>query len=199
MSRFAEPMVRLIDELKKLPGVGGKTAQRFAFHILRANDEDAELLVDAIREVKASLRLCSICNNITDVDPCTYCTSATRNQRLVCVVEEPTNIAAIEKTRHYNGVYHVLHGALSPLHGVGPEQLRIANLTKRVESAGVDELIVATNPTIEGEATATYLSRLFKSSGVKVTRIATGVPVGSDIEYADEVTMQKAMEGRREL
>ena len=199
MSRFAEPMVRLIDELKKLPGVGGKTAQRFAFHILRANGEDAQLLVDAIREVKASLRLCSICNNITDVDPCTYCTSATRNQRLVCVVEEPTNIAAIEKTRHYNGVYHVLHGALSPLHGVGPEQLRIANLTKRVESAGVDELIVATNPTIEGEATATYLSRLFKSSGVKVTRIATGVPVGSDIEYADEVTMQKAMEGRREL
>ncbi len=199
MSRFAEPMVRLIDELKKLPGVGGKTAQRFAFHILRANNEDAELLVDAIREVKASLRLCSICNNITDVDPCTYCTSATRNQRLVCVVEEPTNIAAIEKTRHYNGVYHVLHGALSPLHGVGPEQLRIANLTKRVEFAGVDELIVATNPTIEGEATATYLSRLFKSSGVKVTRIATGVPVGSDIEYADEVTMQKAMEGRREL
>ena len=199
VSRFAEPMVRLIDELKKLPGVGGKTAQRFAFHILRANDEDAELLADAIREVKASLRLCSICNNITDVDPCTYCTSATRNQRLVCVVEEPTNIAAIEKTRHYNGVYHVLHGALSPLHGVGPEQLRITNLAKRVESASVDELIVATNPTIEGEATATYLSRLFKSSGVKVTRIATGVPVGSDIEYADEVTMQKAMEGRREL
>jgi recombination protein RecR len=199
VSRFAEPMVRLIDELKKLPGVGGKTAQRFAFHILRANDEDAELLADAIREVKASLRLCSICNNITDVDPCTYCTSATRNQRLVCVVEEPTNIAAIEKTRHYNGVYHVLHGALSPLHGVGPEQLRITNLAKRIESASVDELIVATNPTIEGEATATYLSRLFKSSGVKVTRIATGVPVGSDIEYADEVTMQKAMDGRREL
>jgi recombination protein RecR len=192
-------MVRLIEELKKLPGVGGKTAQRFAFHILRANDEDAELLADAIREVKASLRLCSICNNITDVDPCTYCTSATRNQRLVCVVEEPTNIAAIEKTRHYNGVYHVLHGALSPLHGVGPEQLRITNLSKRVESASIDELIVATNPTIEGEATATYLSRLFKASGVKVTRIATGVPVGSDIEYADEVTMQKAMEGRREL
>jgi recombination protein RecR len=192
-------MVRLIDELKKLPGVGSKTAQRFAFHILRANDEDAELLADAIREVKASLRLCSICNNITDVDPCTYCTSATRNQRLVCVVEEPTNIAAVEKTRHYNGVYHVLHGALSPLHGVGPEQLRISNLARRVESGSVDELIVATNPTIEGEATATYLSRLFKSSAVKVTRIATGVPVGSDIEYADEVTMQKAMEGRREL
>ncbi len=199
MTRFAEPMARLIEELKKLPGVGGKTAQRFAFHILRADDEDAELLAEAIREVKASLRLCSICNNITDVDPCTYCTSATRNQRLVCVVEEPTNIAAIEKTRHYNGVYHVLHGALSPLHGVGPEQLRISNLARRVESGSVDELILATNPTIEGEATATYLSRLFKSSAVKVTRIATGVPVGSDIEYADEVTMQKAMEGRREL
>jgi recombination protein RecR len=192
-------MVRLIDELKKLPGVGSKTAQRFAFHILRASDEDAELLTGAIHDVKASLRLCSVCNNITDVDPCTYCTSATRNQRQVCVVEEPTNIAAIEKTRHYNGVYHVLHGALSPLHGVGPDQLRISNLAKRVESASVDELILATNPTIEGEATATYLSRLFKSSSVKVTRIATGVPVGSDIEYADEVTMQKAMEGRREL
>jgi recombination protein RecR len=192
-------MVRLIDELKKLPGVGGKTAQRFAFHILRASDEDAELLSAAIREVKASLRLCSLCNNITDVDPCTYCSSATRNQRLVCVVEEPTNIAAIEKTRHYNGVYHVLHGTLSPLHGVGPDQLRITNLTRRVESGNVDELILATNPTVEGEATATYLARLFKSAGVKLTRIATGVPVGSDIEYADEVTMQKAMEGRREL
>lgn len=199
MSRFAEPMVRLIEELKKLPGVGSKTAQRFAFHILRASDEDAALLMDTIRDVKASLRLCSVCNNITDVDPCTYCTSATRNQRQVCVVEEPTNIAAVEKTRHYNGVYHVLHGALSPLHGVGPDQLRIANLAKRVESGDVDELILATNPTIEGEATAAYLSRAFKSSSVKVTRIATGVPVGSDIEYADEVTMQKAMEGRREL
>ena len=192
-------MARLIEELKKLPGVGSKTAQRFAFHILRASDEDAELLAGAIRDVKASLRLCSVCNNITDIDPCVYCVSPTRNQRLVCVVEEPTNIAAIEKTRHYNGVYHVLHGALSPLHGVGPEQLRIANLAKRVESGAVDELILATNPTIEGEATATYLSQLFRASGVKVTRIATGVPVGSDIEYADEVTMQKAMEGRREL
>ena len=144
MSRFAEPMARLIEELKKLPGVGGKSAQRFAFYILRSSDEDAQLLANAIREVKASLRLCSVCNNITDVDPCTYCTSATRNLRMVCVVEEPTNIAAIEKTRHYNGVYHVLHGALSPLHGIGPEQLRIGNLVKRVESGGVDELIVAT-------------------------------------------------------
>ena len=199
MSRFAEPMARLIEELKKLPGVGSKTAQRFAFHILRSSDEDAQLLADAVRQVKASLHLCTVCNNITDVDPCVYCSSPTRNQRLVCVVEEPTNIAAIEKIRNYNGVYHVLHGALSPLHGVGPEQLRIANLERRVQSGNVDELILATNPTVEGEATATYLSRLFKASGVKVTRIATGVPAGSDIEYADEVTMQKAIEGRREL
>src|SRR5208282_5160569 len=199
MSKFAEPMSRLIDELKKLPGVGAKSAQRLAFHILRSSDEDAEGLAAAVRDVKANLRLCSVCNNITDVDPCVYCISATRNQRLVCVVEEPTNIAAIEKTRHYNGVYHVLHGALSPLHGVGPEQLRIANLARRVESGNVDELILATNPTVEGEATATYLSSLFRPLPVKVTRIATGVPVGSDIEYADEVTMQKAMEGRREL
>jgi recombination protein RecR len=192
-------MARLIEELKKLPGVGSKTAQRFAFYILRSSEEDAQLLADAIHEVKASLRLCSVCNNITDVDPCTYCTNPTRNQRLVCVVEEPTNIQSIEKTRHYNGVYHVLHGALSPLHGVGPDQLRISNLIRRVESGDIDELIIATNPTVEGEATATYLSKLLKSSTVKVTRIATGVPVGSDIEYADEVTMQKAMEGRREL
>src|SRR5271166_2060731 len=186
MSKFAEPMSRLIDELKKLPGVGAKSAQRLAFHILRSSDDDAEALAAAVRDVKANLRLCSVCNNITDVDPCVYCTSATRNQRLVCVVEEPTNIAAIEKTRHYNGVYHVLHGTLSPLHGVGPDQLRIANLARRVESGTVDELILATNPTVEGEATATYLANLFKSSPVKVTRIATGVPVGSDIEYADE-------------
>jgi recombination protein RecR len=199
LSRFAEPMARLIEELKKLPGVGSKTAQRFAFYILRASDEDAQLLADAVREVKASLHLCTICNNITDVDPCVYCSSPTRNQRLVCVVEEPTNIAAVEKIRNYNGVYHVLHGALSPLHGVGPEQLRISNLERRVESGGVDELILATNPTLEGEATATHLSRMFKASGVKVTRIATGVPAGSDIEYADEVTMQKAIEGRHEL
>jgi len=199
LSRFPEPMARLIEELKKLPSVGSKTAQRYAFHILRSSDEDAEELADAIRQLKASLHLCSVCNNITDVDPCTYCANPTRNQRLVCVVEEPTNIATIEKTRNYSGVYHVLHGALSPLHGVGPEQLRIANLQRRVDSGGVDELILATNPTVEGEATATYISRLFKGSPIKVTRIATGVPAGSDIEYADEVTMQKALEGRREL
>jgi len=199
MSRFAEPMARLIEELKKLPGVGTKSAQRLAFHILRSPEQDAELLSDAIRELKARLRLCSVCNNITDVDICTYCSNPTRNQRLICVVEEPTNIASVEKTRNYNGVYHVLHGALSPIHGVGPDQLRIGNLMRRVEDGAADEVILATNPTVEGEATATYLAKMLRSSRVKVTRIATGVPVGSDIEYADEVTMQKAMEGRREL
>lgn len=199
MSKFAEPMARLIDELKKLPGIGGKSAQRLAFHILRSSDEDAEALAAAVRDVKASLRLCSICNNITDVDPCVYCTNPTRNHRLVCVVEEPTNISAIEKTRNYNGVFHVLHGSLSPLHGVGPEQLRTANLVRRVEQGEVDEVILATNPTVEGEATAGYISDLIRHPGVKVTRIATGIPAGSDIEYADEVTMAKAIEGRREL
>jgi recombination protein RecR len=199
MSRFAEPMARLIDELKKLPGVGSKSAQRLAFHILRSNEDDASALAGAIHDVKASLRLCSLCNNITDIDPCTYCSSATRNQRLICVVEEPTNIAAVEKTRHYNGVYHVLHGSISPIHGVGPDQLRISNLMKRVEDGQADEVILATNPTVEGEATATYLSGQLRRSGLKVTRIATGIPAGSDIEYADEVTMLKAMEGRREL
>lgn len=199
MPKFAEPMTRLIDELKKLPGIGSKSAQRLAFHILRASNEDADALAAAVRDVKASLRLCSVCNNITDIDPCVYCSNATRNQRQVCVVEEPTNIASVEKTKHFNGVYHVLHGSISPLHGVGPEQLRIANLVRRVENDQVDEVIIATNPTVEGEATATYLSQHLKRPGLKITRIAMGIPVGSDIEYADEITMLKAMEGRREL
>ncbi len=199
MAKFAEPMARLIDELRKLPGVGSKSAQRYAFHILRGSDEDAEQLAGAIREIKAALRLCSVCNNITDVDPCVYCSSATRNQRVVCVVEEPTNIAAVEKGRSFNGAYHVLHGTLSPIHGVGPEHLRIANLISRVAGGGVDEVIVATNPTVEGEATAVYLAQQLRATGVRVTRIATGLPAGSDIEYADEVTLQRALEGRREM
>ena len=199
MNRFAEPMARLIEELKKLPGIGSKSAQRLAFYILRSSKEDAESLAAAVRDVKANLRLCSICNNITDIDPCAYCSSPTRNQRQVCVVEEPTNIASIEKTKHFNGTYHVLHGSISPLHGVGPEQLRISNLLNRVASSQVDEVIIATNPTVEGEATAVYLSQQLKRPGVKITRIAMGIPVGSDIEYADEITMLKAMEGRHEL
>ena len=191
-------MARLIEELRKLPGIGTKSAQRLAFHILRSSGEDAEALAEAVREVKARLRLCSICNNITDVDPCLYCASPTRNQRLVCVVEEPTNIATIEKT-HYNGVYHVLHGTLSPLHGVGPEHLRIGNLQSRVERNEVDEVILATSPTVEGEATAHYLADALRRGEMRISRIATGVPAGSDIEYADEVTMTRALEGRRSV
>ena len=192
-------MTRLIDELRKLPGIGTKSAQRLAFHVLRSSSEDAEKLAGAIRELKARLRLCSVCNNITDVDPCSYCTNAVRDQRLICVVEEPTNIGTIEKTRSFAGVYHVLHGTLSPIGGVGPEQLRIANLMTRLPQ--VDEVILATSPTTEGEATARYLADEIRRADarVKVTRIATGVPAGSDIEYADEVTMSRALEGRREL
>ncbi len=192
-------MARLIEELRKLPGIGTKSAQRLAFHVLRSSSEDAEALSAAIREVKLHLRLCSVCNNITDVDPCVYCTNPVRNQRVVCVVEEPTNIATIEKTRSYNGVYHVLHGTLSPIGGVGPEQLRIRNLLTRLPE--VDEVILATSPTTEGEATAAYLAHELHGAkaDLRVTRIATGVPAGSDIEYADEVTMTRAMEGRREF
>ena len=173
MSRYAEPMARLIEELKKLPGVGTKSAQRFAFHLLRGSDADAKALAQAVEGLKASLRLCSICNNVTDVDPCVYCSSPSRNQRLVCVVEEPTSIAAIERTREYTGVYHVLHGTLSPLHGVGPDQLRTDGLIKRVESAQIDEVILATSPTLEGEATASWLAAALKSTPVRITRIAT--------------------------
>ncbi len=208
MSRYAEPMARLIEELKKLPGVGTKSAQRLAFHILRSSDEDAAALAEAVRGLKANLRLCSICNNVTDIDPCAYCASSTRNHRLVCVVEEPTTITAVERTRSYQsgsqgggyqGVYHVLHGTLSPLHGVGPDQLRTGTLIARVEQGEVDEVILATSPTLEGEATAHWLASALRGFPVRITRIATGVPAGSDIEYADEVTMARALEGRREV
>jgi recombination protein RecR len=199
MPDFAAPVSRLIDELKRLPGIGQKTAQRLAFFLLRADRDQALALADAIRAAKESIRQCSVCGNLTDVDPCQFCTGAGRNRRTICVVEEANNILPIEKTRQYNGLYHVLGGALSPLQGVGPEKLHIKSLLERLKDGIAEEIIIATNPTAEGEATAMYLSKLLKPLGVRVTRIATGVPVGSELEYADEVTMLKAMEGRREL
>ena len=194
-----EPLARLVEQLQKLPGIGAKGAQRLAFHILKNPRDDAERLCDAIREVKERVTYCSTCNNITDHDPCVFCTSASRDQRVICVVEEPQNVSVVEKTREFRGVYHVLMGTLSPLHGVGPDDLKIKGLLSRVGSGNVEEIILATNPTVEGEATALYLARLLKPLGVRVTRIAMGIPVGSDLEYADEVTMTRAMEGRREV
>jgi recombination protein RecR len=193
-----EPLTRLIEELQRLPGIGPKSAQRLAFHILRTPREQTDRLADAVREVKERVTYCSICSNITDADPCNFCRSESRDQHVICVVEEPQNVSAIEKTREFKGVYHVLMGALSPLQGIGPDDLKIKSLLARV-SNGVGEIILATNPTVDGEATAIYLARLLKPLGVKVTRIAMGVPVGSDLEYADEVTMHKALEGRREV
>jgi len=193
-----DPLVRLIEQLQRLPGIGPKGAQRLAFHILKNTREEAERLVDAVRDVKERVTYCSICNNITDVDPCAFCSNADRDRQVICVVEEPQNVGAIEKTREFKGLYHVLMGALSPLQGIGPDDLKIKELLARVNN-GVNEVILATNPNVEGEATAIYLARLLKPLGVRVTRIAMGVPVGSDLEYADEVTMHKAMEGRREV
>jgi recombination protein RecR len=194
-----EPLARLIEHLQKLPGIGAKSAQRLAFHILRAPREEAEQLCEAVRDVKDRVSHCSICNHITDVDPCRFCADEARDHRLICVVEEPQNVTAVEKTRDFRGTYHVLMGALSPLQGVGPDDLKIKGLVERVGRGGVEEVILATNPNVEGEATAIYLARLLKPLGVRVTRIAMGIPVGSDLEYADEITMGKAMEGRREL
>jgi recombination protein RecR len=199
MPDFAAPIERLIDELKHLPGIGQKTAQRLAFHLLRATPDEAFALADAIRAAKVSIHECSICNNITDSDPCLYCSSPTRNRKTICVVEQPHNIYAIEKTRQYSGLYHVLGGALSPLEGVGPDQLKLKSLIERLKGGSVEEIILATNPTAEGEATAMYVSKLLKPLGVRVTRIGVGIPVGSELDYADEVTMLKAMEGRRDL
>jgi len=193
-----DPLVRLIEQLQRLPGIGPKSAQRLAFHILKNTREDAERLVEAVRDVKERVTYCSICNNITDVDPCAFCSSADRDRHVICVVEEPQNVGAIEKTREFKGLYHVLMGALSPLQGIGPDDLKIKELLARITN-GVGEVILATNPNVEGEATAIYLARLLKPLGVRVTRIAMGVPVGSDLEYADEVTMHKALEGRREV
>jgi len=192
-------LARLVEQLQKLPGIGAKGAQRLAFHLLRNPREEAERLCDAIRDVKERVTYCSVCNNITDVEPCAFCTSSSRDRRIICVVEEPQNVAVVEKTREFKGTYHVLMGALSPLHGVGPDDLKIKGLLGRVGEGSVEEVILATNPTVEGEATALYLARLLKPLGVRVTRIAMGIPVGSDLEYADEVTMTRAMEGRRDL
>jgi recombination protein RecR len=193
-----EPLTRLIEELQRLPGVGPKSAQRLAFHILKSPREQADRLADAVREARDRVTHCSVCHHITDTDPCAFCRSETRDRHVICVVEEPQNVSAIEKTREFKGVYHVLMGALSPLQGIGPDELKIKSLLARIGN-GVTEVILATNPNVEGEATAIYLARLLKPLGVRVTRIAMGVPVGSDLEYADEITMHKALEGRRDL
>jgi len=194
-----EPLSRLVEQLQKLPGIGAKGAQRIAFHVLKNPRDDAERLCDAIRDVKEQVTYCSTCNNITAIDPCVFCTGATRDQRVICVVEEPQNVMVVEKTREYRGLYHVLMGVLSPLQGIGPDDLKIKGLLKRVSAGGVDEIILATSPTVEGEATALYLARLLRPLGVRASRIAMGIPVGSDLEYADEVTMTRAMEGRRDI
>jgi recombination protein RecR len=199
MPDFAEPLARLITEFKRLPGIGPKSAQRMAFAVLRSSRDDAERLSQAVLDVKDKLRLCEICNNISDAAQCQYCRDPNRDRKMIAVVEEPNTIVGIEVTRQFNGLYHVLHGALSPLRGIGPEQLKLKNLIERLHSGEVEEIIVATNPTVEGEATASYLSKLLKPLGLRVSRIAMGIPVGSDLEYADEVTMWKALEGRREI
>jgi recombination protein RecR len=204
MLEYAEPVTKLIDEFKRLPGVGQKSAQRLAFHILKMSEADVERFAAAMQEVKRRIIFCTVCNNLTDVDPCRFCSSTSRDRSMICVVEEPHNLVSVEKTRSYHGLYHVLHGSLSPLRGVSPEDLRLANLLPRLrpennDGVEVREIIVATNPNTEGEATASYISRLLKPLGVKVTRIAMGMPVGSDLEYVDEVTMDKAMTNRHEI
>ena len=204
MLDYAESVTKLIDEFKRLPGIGHKTAQRLAFYILRVPEADVERFVEALREVKRRIVFCTICNNLTDVDPCRYCSSPSRDRSIICVVEEPYNLVAVEKTRSYKGLYHVLHGSLSPIRGLGPDDLRLANLLPRLkpennEGVEVSEVILATNPNTEGEATANYISRLLKPLGVRTTRIAMGMPVGSDLEYVDEVTMDKALANRHEI
>ena len=204
MLDYSEPVARLIDEFKRLPGIGGKSAQRLAFYILRRPQSEVDNFIEALREVKEKIVFCSICNNLTDVDPCLYCANPKRDRSVICVVEEPYNLLAVEKTRSFKGLYHVLHGSLSPIRSVGPDELMIANLLPRLLPANNDgvevaEVILATNPTTEGEATANYIARLLKPLGVRVTRIAMGMPVGSDLEYVDEVTMDKALSNRHEL
>ena len=204
MLEYSEPVTKLIDEFKRLPGIGHKSAQRLAFHVLRMPQADVERFVAAMEEVKRKIVSCTVCNNLTDVDPCRFCASTSRDRSMICVVEEPYNLVAVEKTRSYNGLYHVLHGSLSPIRGLGPEDLRLQNLLPRLrpennDGVEVREVILATNPNTEGEATASYISRLLKPLGVRVTRIAMGMPVGSDLEYVDEVTMDKALANRHEI
>jgi recombination protein RecR len=204
MLEYAEPVTKLIDEFKRLPGIGQKSAQRLAFHVLRMTEADVDRFTEAMQEVKRRIVFCTVCNNLTDVDPCRFCASTSRDRSMICVVEEPYNLVAVEKTRSYNGLYHVLHGSLSPIRGTGPEDLRLQNLLPRLrpennEGVEVREVILATNPNTEGEATASYVSRLLKPLGVRVTRIAMGMPVGSDLEYVDEVTMDKALANRHEI
>jgi len=199
MKHYAKPLSNLIEELSKLPGIGGKTAQRLAFHILSQDNKEAFALANAILEAKKSMKYCSVCGNLTDVDPCGICTDPTRDQSVICVVESPRDVSAMERIKEFRGLYHVLHGAISPMDGIGPENINLKQLIVRLQQNDIREVILATNPNIEGEATAMYAARLIKPSGIKVTRIAHGVPVGGDLEYADEVTLSKAMEGRREL
>ncbi|MGH9914518.1 MAG: recombination mediator RecR [Pyrinomonadaceae bacterium] len=204
MLEYAEPITKLIDEFKRLPGIGQKTAQRLAFHVLRQPAQDISRFADALRDVKQKILFCAICNNLTDISPCRFCSSMTRDRSVICIVEEPYNLVSVEKTRSFRGLYHVLHGCLSPLRGVGPDQLYLNNLLPRLEpekneGVKVDEVILATNPTTEGEATANYIARLLKPLGIRITRIAMGMPVGSDMEYVDEVTMDKALSNRHEI
>ncbi|MDP4092417.1 MAG: recombination mediator RecR [Bacillota bacterium] len=199
MTFYAAPVARLIEEFEKLPGIGHKTAQRLAFHVLNLSMEKVESLAGAIREAKQKTKYCSICSNLTDVDPCAICSGGSREHSSICVVEDPRDVAAMERTREFKGLYHVLHGTISPMEGIGPEDIKIKELLARLRDGEIKEVILATNPNIEGEATAMYISKLLKPLGIKTTRIAHGIPVGGDIEYADEVTLAKALEGRREI
>lgn len=199
MAQYAKPLANLIRELSKLPGIGGKSAQRLAFHILSMDDREAEILANSITRAKSSMKYCSVCGNLTDKDPCEICTDENRDRSVICVVEQARDVAAMERMKEYNGLYHVLNGAISPMDGIGPEDINLKQLIIRLQQNDIREVILATNPTIEGEATAMYAARLIKPSGIKVTRIAHGIPVGGDLEYTDEITLSKAMEGRREL
>jgi len=199
MSFYAAPVARLVEEFEKLPGIGHKTAQRLAFHVLNLSIEKVENLADAIRDAKLKTRYCSICNNLTDIDPCNVCSGTSRDHSVICIVEDPRDVVAMERIREFKGLYHVLHGAISPMEGIGPEDIKIKELLSRIREGGIKEIILATNPNIEGEATAMYISKLLKPLEIKTTRIAHGIPVGGDLEYADEVTLAKALEGRREI